>query len=62
MIHIQENQEVMLFTTIEELWFWCCKGQLIRESGSKFIKKNPITTRPCSFQNFSKIKIFRKVI
>ena len=54
---VLENQEVILFISIEELWFWCCKGQLVRESGDKFLKKNQITIRPCSIDDIFKILV-----
>ncbi len=52
---VQLNQEVALFQSVEEVWFWCCKGQLIRESGSRFVKKTSISIRPCSIDDVVRI-------
>ncbi len=52
---VQLNQEVLLFQSVEEVWFWCCKGQLIRESGNRFVKKTSISIRPCSIDDIVRI-------
>ena len=54
---IQSYQEVTLFDSVEEVWFWCCKGQLMRESGCQFMRKTSSVLRPCHIDDIFKMLI-----
>lgn len=50
-----ESEGVRLFDSVEEIWFWCCKGQLLRESGSRFVRKSSSEERPCTIDDIVRI-------
>ncbi|MBN1783374.1 MAG: hypothetical protein JW812_00200 [Alphaproteobacteria bacterium] len=54
---VQESLKVRLFETVEEVWFWCCKGQLLRESGSRFVRKSSCLERPCTIDDIVRLLV-----
>ena len=54
--HNQLNLNTIPFESSEEIWFWYCRGQHMRNLGSKQIKRNAnAIERPCYLDDIMRI-------